>query len=64
MALLLKVSGEYMANSTENTQVVLTVPPPVLVAHRGYSGRYPENTLLSYEAAIRMELVSWNWICK
>lgn len=25
--------------------------PPVLVAHRGYSGRYPENTLLSYEAA-------------
>ena len=24
---------------------------PVLVAHRGYSGRYPENTLLSYEAA-------------
>ena len=51
MALLLKVSGECMANSTENTQVVLTVPPPVLVAHRGYSGRYPENTLLSYEAA-------------
>ena len=40
-----------MANSTENTEVVLTVPPPVLVAHRGYSGRYPENTLLSYEAA-------------
>ena len=24
---------------------------PILVAHRGYSGRYPENTLLSYEAA-------------
>lgn len=24
---------------------------PVLVAHRGYSGRYPENTLLSYQAA-------------
>ena len=24
---------------------------PVLVAHRGYSGRYPENTLLSYAAA-------------
>jgi len=25
--------------------------PPVLIAHRGYSGRYPENTLLAYEAA-------------
>ena len=24
---------------------------PVLVAHRGYSGRYPENSLLSYQAA-------------
>lgn len=24
---------------------------PVLIAHRGYSGRYPENTLLSYQAA-------------
>lgn len=24
---------------------------PILVAHRGYSGRYPENTLLAYEAA-------------
>ena len=24
---------------------------PILIAHRGYSGRYPENTLLSYEAA-------------
>lgn len=27
--------------------------PPVLVAHRGYSGRYPENTLLSYKAAYK-----------
>ncbi len=26
-------------------------PPPILIAHRGYSGRYPENTLLAYEAA-------------
>ena len=25
--------------------------PPVLIAHRGYSGRYPENTLLAYQAA-------------
>ncbi|MBX2849048.1 MAG: hypothetical protein KTR16_12055 [Acidiferrobacterales bacterium] len=24
---------------------------PILIAHRGYSGRYPENTLLSYQAA-------------
>lgn len=29
----------------------LNSPAPVLVAHRGYSGRYPENTLLSYDAA-------------
>lgn len=28
-----------------------TKPSPILVAHRGYSGRYPENTLLAYEAA-------------
>ena len=26
-------------------------PAPVLIAHRGYSGRYPENTLLAYQAA-------------
>ena len=32
-------------------QAVLTAPPPILVAHRGYSGRYPENTLLAFEAA-------------
>lgn len=29
----------------------LTVSPPTLVAHRGYSGRYPENTLLAYKKA-------------
>ncbi len=29
----------------------LTVQAPILVAHRGYSGRYPENTLLAYQAA-------------
>ncbi len=29
----------------------LTTTPPTLVAHRGYSGSYPENTLLSYQAA-------------
>ena len=29
----------------------LNRPAPVLVAHRGYSGRYPENSLLSYQAA-------------
>ncbi len=32
-------------------QSVLNGAPPVLVAHRGYSGRYPENTLLAYQAA-------------
>lgn len=29
----------------------LTGIPPLLVAHRGYSGCYPENTLLAYQAA-------------
>ena len=28
-------------------------PPPTLIAHRGYSGRYPENTLLAYKKAFR-----------
>jgi len=32
-------------------KVTLKGVPPVLVAHRGYSGRYPENTLLAYQAA-------------
>jgi len=32
-------------------QSVLKAAPPILVAHRGYSGRYPENTLLAYQAA-------------
>lgn len=31
--------------------LTLESSPPILVAHRGYSGRYPENTLLSYQAA-------------
>lgn len=34
---------------TQNEKLVGS--PPILVAHRGYSGRYPENTLLAYEAA-------------
>lgn len=32
-------------------KIILNGPAPVLVAHRGYSGRYPENTLLAYQAA-------------
>ena len=32
----------------------LTVSPPTLVAHRGYSGRYPENTLLAYKKAYQV----------
>lgn len=32
-------------------QITLTGAAPILVAHRGYSGRYPENTLLAYQAA-------------
>ena len=35
-----------MTNSVD-----LQGPAPVLIAHRGYSGRYPENTLLAYQAA-------------
>jgi len=33
------------------SKLELQGPAPVLVAHRGYSGRYPENTLLAYQAA-------------
>ncbi len=36
---------------SQNTDSKLLGPPPILVAHRGYSGRYPENTLLAYTAA-------------
>ena len=32
-------------------RAVLTGSAPILIAHRGYSGRYPENTLLAYQAA-------------
>jgi len=32
-------------------QMTLKGNAPILVAHRGYSGRYPENTLLAYQAA-------------
>jgi len=32
-------------------QPTLKGAAPILVAHRGYSGRYPENTLLAYQAA-------------
>jgi glycerophosphoryl diester phosphodiesterase len=31
--------------------MTLTGQAPVLIAHRGYSGRYPENTLIAYQAA-------------
>lgn len=40
-----------MNNLTENQGVKLIGTPPTLVAHRGYSGQYPENTLLAYQAA-------------
>lgn len=32
-------------------KAILTGSAPILIAHRGYSGRYPENTLLAYQAA-------------
>ena len=33
------------------TQIKLTTALPTMVAHRGYSGNYPENTLLAYQSA-------------
>lgn len=35
----------------KSESIKLVGTPPILVAHRGYSGRYPENTLLAYETA-------------
>lgn len=40
-----------MTKEANIDEMTLAGPPPVLVAHRGYSGRYPENTLLAYQAA-------------
>jgi len=40
-----------LKGTSMNQEIKLIGKPPVLVAHRGYSGRYPENTLLAYEAA-------------
>ena len=36
---------------TQQQAIELKGQAPILVAHRGYSGRYPENTLLAYQAA-------------
>ena len=35
----------------QTSEISLKGDAPILIAHRGYSGRYPENTLLAYEAA-------------
>ncbi len=35
----------------KSERIKLVGARPILVAHRGYSGRYPENTLLAYKAA-------------
>ena len=40
-----------MVNQFTSEEQGLRVAAPILVAHRGYSGRYPENTLLAYQAA-------------
>ena len=40
-----------MNDAPMNNTEKLVGPAPILVAHRGYSGRYPENTLLAYQAA-------------
>lgn len=48
---MVKMSNVAKFESTKAGHSVLTAAPPVLVAHRGYSGRYPECTLLAYEAA-------------
>lgn len=39
--------------AAKTDQQQLIGEPPVLVAHRGYSGRYPENTLRAYKAAYK-----------
>ncbi|GAA6137030.1 hypothetical protein NBRC116583_07770 [Arenicella sp. 4NH20-0111] len=40
-----------MTHEAKSDHIELIGPSPILVAHRGYSGRYPENTLLAYQAA-------------
>jgi len=40
-----------MVNQFTSEESNLLPVTPILVAHRGYSGRYPENTLLAYQAA-------------
>ncbi len=40
-----------MNDASTKPTASLNGPAPILVAHRGYSGRYPENTLLAYQAA-------------
>lgn len=37
--------------TTKVTPSTASVTKPCFIAHRGYSGRYPENTLLAYTAA-------------
>ena len=36
----------------ENIHNLEKIKRPWVVAHRGYSGRYPENTVSSFEAAM------------
>ena len=36
----------------ENINKLENIKRPWVVAHRGYSGRYPENTVSAFEAAI------------
>ena len=37
----------------ENIKTLEQIKRPWVVAHRGYRGSYPENTLVAFEAAIR-----------
>lgn len=41
-----------MNTSTPGTRYHLPHTPPRIIAHRGYSSRYPENTLVSFQAAM------------
>ncbi|MEO0368476.1 MAG: glycerophosphodiester phosphodiesterase family protein [Pseudomonadota bacterium] len=43
--------GKHESEQDKPLSEVEHQPRPLLIAHRGYSGRYPENTLLAYQAA-------------
>lgn len=45
------MAKDLMMEEKDGAEAQLVGATPILIAHRGYSGRYPENTLLAYQAA-------------